>query len=293
MNISKFAVLGLIICAITACGDDSESIAQQKRKFEEQQQILDAQHKREIECIQVSGNKDCDTSQNNQQQIAQSDLTQTATQVPASYTNQNEIPPGTYHNYYGNPQYGSWGADGVYHFNNPNSSQASQTAAFLAGAAVGGIAGHLLTKSEFDKQNPQGWQDRTNVVNNYIDRNGKSISSDEYYKRRAQSYKNKVENERRKNPSFTRQFEQPRTLTSSPAKPFTAVNTQPKMSLADKIKARNDFLQKQQVPAVPKSSLADKIKARNDFISKPSFSTRSSLSQKIRTRNTSLSTRRK
>jgi hypothetical protein len=274
MNFKSVMLSALAIsisATIVGCGDDADSRAQQQQRFEQQQQALAASHQRELDCIQATGSKDCE-SVNSGNAVAQ---------IPTSYEPQDVVQPGTYHNYYGNPQYGSWGPDNTYHFNDPHSYQASQTNAFLLGAVVGGVAGHLLTKNEFEKQNPRGWQDHTTVVNNYIDKSGRSINKDEYYRRRAQSYKDKLQNEQRKNAQLSA-FSKP----SEPQKPL--IPAQP--TLRDKIQSRNDFLANKPQPVT--NSLSDKIQSRNDFLAnKPQAPTQNTLQNSIQNRNAFLASK--
>lgn len=270
----SFAAIS-IAASITGCGDDANSRAQQQQRFDQQQQALAASHQREMDCIQATGSKDCESVQTNS----------AVAQIPQSYTPQDVVPPGTYHNYYGNPQYGSWGPDNVYHFNDPHSYQATQTSAFLAGSVVGGIAGHLLTRNEFNQQNPRGWQDRTTVVNNYIDKNGRSINKDEYYRRRAQSYKDKLQNEQQKN----RQLSSSLGTTPSAITPQKPLNPQIQApaapTLRDKVQTRNDFLaNKPQAPNMS-STLQDKVQQRNAFLANNPKLVNNTLSNTVQKRN--------
>lgn len=264
-----------ITASLTGCGDDADSRAQQQQRFEQQQQALASAHQREMDCIQATDSKDCE-SVNAGNAVAQ---------IPTNYTPQDVIQPGTYHNYYGNPQYGSWGPDNLYHFNDPHSYQASQTSAFLAGAVVGGITGHLLTRSEFNQQNPRGWQDRTTVVNNYIDKNGRSINKDEYYRRRAQSYKDKLQNEQQKNKQLTSALgSTPSAVT--PQKPLNPqIQSPAALTLRDKVQARNDFLANKPQQPIASSTLQDKVQARNDFLANKPQPVNNTLANTVQKRN--------
>jgi hypothetical protein len=103
------------------------------------------------------------------------------------------VPPGNYVNHVGNPAAGQWGPDGQWQWKDPKSPEADSTWKYLAaagaGAAAGGLISHMLTRKQFEQQNPKGWtaQANTREVSTYTDRRGNPISKDEYERRRAQS----------------------------------------------------------------------------------------------------------
>lgn len=155
-------------------------------------QKTERQHDQEMACIQATGDKYC---RNEYEQQASSSR---------RYGGGVQYPPtgvGSYHNYYGNPQYGSWGGDGRYHFNNPNSIYATQTNSFLLGAGLGGLAAYAITKSSWNKKNPNGWKDSVRKVDKPLGKDGKVISNKEYKKRLAQSKRDKAKNLKNKSKS--------------------------------------------------------------------------------------------
>ena len=103
------------------------------------------------------------------------------------------VAPGQYTNHVGNPAAGQWGPDGQWQWHNPQSPEADSTMKYLAaagvGAAAGGLATYMLTRKQFEKQNPNGWKAETSTrqVTTYVDKRGNPISKEEYERRRAQS----------------------------------------------------------------------------------------------------------
>jgi hypothetical protein len=108
------------------------------------------------------------------------------------------VAPGNYTNHVGNQAAGQWGPDGQWQWHNPQSPEADSTWKYLAaaagGAAVGGLASYMLTRKQFEQQNPKGWSAASNTreVSTYMDRRGNPISKDEYERRRAQSERDKA-----------------------------------------------------------------------------------------------------
>lgn len=141
----------------------------------------DKQQAQEIECLELTGDKYC-RNEYEQQAAAQRSMNYNPRDIEYGPTG-----PGSYNNYYGNPQYGSWGSDGQYRFHDPYSHQASQTNSFLLGAGLGGLAAYALTKSDWSRSNPNGWTNSQRDVKQPIGRDGKSISADEYKRRLEQS----------------------------------------------------------------------------------------------------------
>lgn len=141
----------------------------------------DKQQAQEIECLELTGDKYC-RNEYEQQAAAQRSMNYNPRDIEYGPTG-----PGSYNNYYGNPQYGSWGSDGQYRFHDPYSYQASQTNSFLLGAGLGGLAAYALTKSDWSRNNPNGWTTSQRDVKQPIDRDGKSISANEYKRRLEQS----------------------------------------------------------------------------------------------------------
>lgn len=160
----------LVFATLSGCGEKSEK-----------------QQAQEIECLELTGDKYC-RNEYEQQAAAQRSMNN------YNYRDMNygPTPPGSYHNYYGNPQYGSWGNDGQYRFHDPYSQQASQTNSFLLGAGLGGLAAYALTKNDWSRSNPKGWTDSVRDVKQPIGKDGKSISQAEYKKRMAQSKKDQA-----------------------------------------------------------------------------------------------------
>lgn len=107
------------------------------------------------------------------------------------------VAPGNYTNHVGNPAAGQWGPDGQWQWHNPQSPEADSTMKYLAaagvGAAAGGLATYMLTRKQFEKQNPSGWSAAANTreVKTYVDKRGNPISKEEYERRRAQSERDK------------------------------------------------------------------------------------------------------
>lgn len=112
---------------------------------------------------------------------------------PAPTPDVGPIAPGQYTNHLGNPAAGHWGPDGQWVWKDPKSPEADSTLKYLAaagvGAAAGGLISHVLTRKQFEKQNPNGWraEAKTLQVDRYLDRRGQPISKEEYERRRAQS----------------------------------------------------------------------------------------------------------
>lgn len=110
------------------------------------------------------------------------------------------VAPGQYTNHVGNPAAGHWGPDGKWVWNDPKSPEADSTWKYLAaaagGAAVGGLASYMLTRKQFEQQNPKGWSPEANTrnVTQYLDRRGQPISKEEYERRRAQSERDRARN---------------------------------------------------------------------------------------------------
>lgn len=199
MKLSK-VVLGTVITSVvlSACGDDHKD--------------QDAQHKRELECIDSTGDRLCrgegelailkakaaneiqkPIAQNQQVQYQQDDVDQPIAQnQQVQYQQEREVEyppvqPGEYHNYYGNPQYGSWGPDGRYHFSDPYGPQASNTNAYLIGAGLGGLATYVMLKSTFDQKYHGHWNDQTYRSTQYFDGTGRRINQNDYISRLEQS----------------------------------------------------------------------------------------------------------
>lgn len=158
------------VTALTGCG-------------EEQRQ---ANHERQIECLEMTGDKYC---RNEYEQQADA-------QRRTAYSRSNVVygpsAPGMYTNYYGNPDYGYWGNDGMYMFNDPYSSYAQSTNSFLLGAGLGGLATYAMTRDTWDNDHRDGWTETTRENKTYRGKNGKKISKAEFSKRKAQSKKDKA-----------------------------------------------------------------------------------------------------
>lgn len=108
------------------------------------------------------------------------------------------VAPGQYTNHVGNPAAGQWGPDGQWQWKDPNSEEANSTWKYLAaagaGAAVGGLASYMLTRKQFEQQNPKGWsaESSTRQVSTYVDKRGNPISKEEFERRRAQSERDRA-----------------------------------------------------------------------------------------------------
>ena len=144
----------------------------------ETEQEKDARHQRELECLQVTGDRYCRSPQ----EVAGTTSQPVLVEQPMQNAGYAPVQPGTYTNYYGDPRYGNWDASGQYRFNDPYGQQASSTNAFLIGAGLGGLATYALTKSDFFKKNPSGWVPTTDTVSDYYSSSGKKVSSTDYAK---------------------------------------------------------------------------------------------------------------
>lgn len=150
----------------------------------------EAQHQRELECIKMTGDRYC----RSELEIQQSNIR--TQHQPAPHYNPNmvdygPVQPGQYHNYYGNPQYGTWGQDGRYYFNDPNSVQASETNSFLLGAGLGALGGYALSKADFTKSNPNGWVDQSRTVTKYYNSRGAEVNQTAYQSQKLKSDMNR------------------------------------------------------------------------------------------------------
>ena len=124
------------------------------------------------------------------------------------------VAPGQYTNHVGNPAAGQWGPDGQWQWKDPNSEEANSTWKYLAaagaGAAVGGLASYMLTRKQFEKENPKGWsaESSTRQVSTYTDKRGNPISKDEYERRRAQSERDRARYHEQKRAQQSQQAQQ-------------------------------------------------------------------------------------
>lgn len=126
---------------------------------------------REKECLEATGDIRCNQPYRQQQ-------VQTFHQEPVMVQSTN---------YYGHPQHGTW-HNGQYVFNDPTSSFASQTSAFLLGAGLGSLATYAASsqgnRSSWKSRNKGGWKKRTRSTK-------RPVSRAEKQKRAAQSAKDK------------------------------------------------------------------------------------------------------
>jgi hypothetical protein len=197
MKLSNIVLTTLVsTIVLSACGDDHKE--------------QDAQHKRELECIDSTGDRLCrgegelailksktDNEQFQQPQIQQTQQVQYQQEREVVYP---PVQPGEYHNYYGNPQYGTWGSDGRYHFNDPYGPQASNTNAYLIGAGLGGLATYFMMKSAFDQKYHGHWSDQTYRSTQYYDGRGQRIKQNDYISRLEQSKRdNEAHKQRQRN----------------------------------------------------------------------------------------------
>ncbi|QDH46750.1 putative coil containing protein [Aeromonas phage LAh_8] len=158
---------------------------------------------REESCLAATGNIDCKSAAelelekariqaNADVQIAKAQGIMNGASAPM----QSEVAPGQYTNYYGDERYGQWKQDGTFQFNDPTSSWAESTNAFLLGAGLGGLAGYMATKAasrgEWKKSYPNGYTPKTYTTKTYMDKSGKTISKSEYERRVAQSNKDRM-----------------------------------------------------------------------------------------------------
>ena len=122
----------------------------------------------------------------------------------ASLPSVDAVAPGQYTNHVGNPAAGKWGADGQWQWHNPSSPEADSTAKYLLAAGLGVAGGaavaHLMTRKAFEERHPGGWsrEASTREVKTYVDKRGRAISETEYYRRKAQSERDKRRNLERK-----------------------------------------------------------------------------------------------
>lgn len=184
---------------------------------------------REIQCMELTGDRLC---RNEYEQQADADRRGMNRVNRMDY---GPAGPGEYTNYYGNPQYGSWGDDGRYHFNDPYGQQASQTNAFLLGAGMGGLAAYALTRNQFKKQNPSGWTETKRTNKTYISKSGKPINKAEFEKRKKQSDADKAKHKATK--KSTEQLKKKQANTNAQKSKVKPTNQQT-ADLKAKLKAK-------------------------------------------------------
>ena len=156
---------------------------------------------REASCLKATGNIDCKSAAEMELEKARiqanADVQIAKAQGPVGAAPMpTDVAPGQYTNYYGDERYGQWQPDGTFQFNDPTSSWADSTNAFLLGAGLGGLAGYMATKAahrgEWKKSYPNGYTPKTYTAKTYLDKSGKAISKSEYERRIAQSNKDRM-----------------------------------------------------------------------------------------------------
>jgi len=156
----KLIFVCIMLGMISACSEKTE---QEKQRTHERAMLnMQLNHERKMNNLRES-------------------YPQSSYQNPNAGYDQQPVAPGTYTNYMGDPNYGSWNQQGQWGWNNPNSPQASSTSNYLIGAGLGAAAMYAISKSDYTDH----WRDKpkTKTVNTYIDKSGKQISKSEYTKR--------------------------------------------------------------------------------------------------------------
>jgi len=156
----KLIFVCIMLGMISACSEKTE---QEKQRTHERAMLnMQLNHERKMNNLRES-------------------YPQSSYQNPNAGYDQQPVAPGTYTNYMGDPNYGSWNQQGQWGWNNPNSAQASSTSNYLIGAGLGAAAMYAISKSDYTDH----WRDKpkTTTVNTYIDKSGKKISKSEYTKR--------------------------------------------------------------------------------------------------------------
>ncbi len=166
---------------------------------------------REETCLELTGNLHCKSEGDYavQQARAENQLGYSAIQRGQSNTN-----------YYGNEDYGYWGSDGQYRFNEPYGSHASSTNAFLLGAGLGALGAYSMSKVDWGKQNKGGWKASTNKSKKSHKR-GK-VSKAEKRKRAKQSRKDKAKHKASQKKQSKIKKGKPNKFKKKLAKPVTS-----------------------------------------------------------------------
>lgn len=231
---------------------------------------------REESCLEATGNIQCKSKAELELELARiqgnTDVQVAKAQADAIGSGYQDLPPadtpvqpGNYTNYYGDERYGQWKPDGTFQFNDPTSSWASETNAFLIGAGLGGLAGYIASKAatrgEWKKTYPTGYKPTTRKVETYIDKKGNPISKNEYQKRLAQSNKDRMkyqQEQRRKkfNPNEPKPVKKPvQNVYRKPTQPLMVKPGQPNPNVKVNTPIRKEF----KAPK-PKTYSAPKVK---------------------------------
>ncbi len=249
------ASLGLLV--LVGCGSEEEK---------------QREHERQMACIEATGDRYCRTDRDDYDRPQVVNI-----EIEYEYENVHYEPtrPGSYTNYYGNPQHGYWDEDGDYQFYDPYSHEASSTNSFLLGAGLGGLVGYQMSKSKWQKNNPKGWVSKSRNVDRIIDKNGKTITKAEADRRAAQSRKDKAKHAQKLKDKRVAQQKAKQAKTNkekAAKKPTTLQQAELKDKMKQNQKARaekkangtntNKFAKQKQIEQKAKTSTPAKPKAK-------------------------------
>ena len=232
---NKIAMSSMVFAVIVMAGCDSP-------------EEREAQRQHELECVKLTDDRYC---RNNQE--LQRDYALVAPHYDQRMVDYGPVQPGQYHNYYGNPQYGTWGSDGRYYFNDPNSIQASQTNAFLLGAGLGALGTYTLSKADFNKKNPNGWVDQNTTVKGYYGSHGEQLTQSAYQTQKIKSDQSRqayIQKYNQQKLDYEKKIQSLRAQRDASLKQQQALNNQLKsqqtLSSSDIQKKKQEILQRMQ-----------------------------------------------